>query len=181
MLNTNTSKAGISLCHSEKNDTTLQNMMVAVSHHRVPLVINELFCLHCFYLSTQSSNPFLPLTEVKLHIFARVAILQQELTKLHKRTACGEAQCFQHFLLPGTTSTTANFWVVSATILSLGFLLCSPLCHPRAMTVSCDKTSHGFGRAKPQRNDYIAGGCSGGKKIIWFLSWFSKSDVSFME
>lgn len=89
-------------------------------------------------LFKQSSIPFLPLKEGKLHIFACAAVLQQELTKLHKRIACGEAQRFQHFLFPSTASTTANFWVVSATILPLAFLLCSPVCHPRATTVSCE-------------------------------------------
>lgn len=74
-------------------------MMVAVSYHHVLLVTKELFCLHCLYLSKQSSNHFLPFKEVKLHIFACVAVLQQELTKLHKGTACGEAQRFQHFFV----------------------------------------------------------------------------------
>lgn len=96
--------------------------------------------------------------------FACAAQLQQEFKKLHEGIACGEAHCFQHFFVSRYNFYYSKFLgCFHPKILSLAFLLCSPVCHPRAMTVSCDKTSHGLGRAKPQRND-----------CCWRVQWREK-------
>lgn len=132
------------------------------------LVINQLFCLHCSYLSKQSSKLFLLLKEGKLHIFACVAVLQQELTKFHKRIAWGEAQHFQHF-----------FCFQVQLLLQQIFGLLPPLfCHSDFCFVLpyvtrerrlCRVTRQATGLEGQSHNAMIiAGGCNGGKNNLIF-------------
>lgn len=158
--------------------------MVAVSHHRKPLVINELFWLRYSYLIWPKLNTFLPPQKKEITHFCvgSSTMTLQELTKLHRRIACGKAQHFLHFcfqvqLLLQIFGLFSQLFCFHTSCI---FALFSRMSFEDNDSVTRGKPSYWHGR-QSHKTVIIVVGCNWGKKWSHFKADSLKSALSFTE